>query len=315
MVEQEQQQKVPKTKYWKYVLIIVGILTFLITPIAYNKATEKCAIGEYENGFCKFEIKENQVCEGTVDKNICVIDAKGDLEDNKILLWLIGILIAFALIYFIFHYIKKPTIELEEREYKKFNPKQVKKEVEKYFLDEFDIPHQKNTKFNLKFWQKPEEEFVYQKGIFEWYDTHLPFIKSNGEWFFQGQVEINGSKKDGIYTILVSMAREAKEINEGLLRWSNQLFEYYKLDETQRPFYQPRTQSQKIYERLIQLGREDLLTQFAQKEAESLVEKTPTERMTQPQQIIQPQQFPQQQPYYPYQKRGYQQYQQKKRYY
>lgn len=300
--DQPQQQK--QTNYWKYILIIGGVLTLLIAPIAYNKTTEKCALGKYEEGFCKFEITEQQTCDGVIDKNVCIIDAKGDLENSKIIYIIFGLIGTGALIFLIYTFIKKPIIELEEAEYKKHNPKQVKKEIEKYFVEEFNIPYQKEKIFSIQFWKKPKEEIIYPKETFEWYDQHQPFIKNNGEWFFQGQLQINNTIYSGIYTILVSLARTAEEINDGLFRYANTFFEYYKLEESQKPFYQPRTQTQKIYERLIQLGREDLLTQFAEKEAESLAGKVPTDRVqSQFQQQI-PQQFPIQQPVYqPYQRR------------
>ena len=312
MPEDQPQQQKQQINYWKYILIIGGVLTLLITPIAYNKATEKCALGKYEGGFCKFEIQENQVCDGVIDKTICVIDAKGDLENPKVLYTIFGLIGSGILIFLIFKYIRKPIIELEEPEYKKYNPKQAKKEIEKYFVEEFNIPHQKYKKINLLFWKDSKEEIIYPEGIFEWYKHHQPFIKGNGEWFFQGQVEINNSNHNGVYTVLVSLARTFKEINEGLFRYGNTFFEYYKLDETHKPFYQGKTQRQKIYERLIQLGREDLLSQFAEKEAESLVTKAPVER-SQPtiQQI--PQQIPMRQPtyqrrYYPQRGYGYRRY-------
>ena len=78
-----------------------------------------------------------------------------------------------------------------------------------------------------------------------------------------------------------------------------------------KPFYQPRTERQKIYERLINLGREDLLTQLAEKEAESLITKIPSDRIPQqsPQFPAQQPQIPQQQyyrrPYQPYRRRYY----------
>ena len=311
MPEEQPQQK--QTNYWKYILIIGGVLTLLIAPIAYNKVTEKCALGKYEGGFCKFEIQENQVCDGTLDKNICVIDAKGDLENPKVIWTIFGLIGSGILIFLAYKYIRKPIIELEEQEYKKYNPKQARKEIEKYFVEEFDIPHQKTKKFSLQFWKESKEEITYPKETFEWYDHHQPFIKGNGEWFFQGQLQINNTIYAGVYTVLVSLARDIKDINEGLFRYSNTLFEYYKLDEAQKPYYQPRTQTQKIYERLIQLGREDLLTQFAEKEAEAIIGKVPTERVQPAIQQI-PQQVPIQQPssyqyqkrYYPY--RGYRRY-------
>ena len=226
MPEDQPQQQKQQINYWKYILITIAGLIIIITPIAYNKATEKCAIGKYESGFCKFKINENQICDGILDKNVCVIDAKGDLENTKVLYTIFGLIGSSILIFLIYKYIRKPLIELEEQEYKKHNPKQVKKEVEKYFVEEFSIPHQKEKKFSLQFWKNAKEEVTYPKETFEWYDQHQSFIKNNGEWFFQGQLQINNTIYSGVYTILVSLARTAEEINEGLFRYANTFFEH-----------------------------------------------------------------------------------------
>lgn len=319
MPQQPIQDEQPKEKknYWKWILITLGILALFIIPISYNKATEKCAIGKYEDGFCKSQVNETlikeglQTCDG-ITNSTCIIDAKGNLENPKLIYTIFILFGVITIIILIFKYIRKPTIELDSPEYKKYNPNIAKKAIERYFVEEFKIPHQTFQKFNLLFWKKSEDENItYPEGTFEWYDHHQPFIKSNGEWFFQAQLQINSKINSGIYTVLVSLARDLNEIHEGLFRWGRSLFEYYKLDEMHKPFYQPRTERQKIYERLINLGREDLLTQLAEKEAESLITKIPSDRIPQqsPQFPAQQPQIPQQQyyrrPYQPYRRRYY----------
>lgn len=298
MPEQQEKQVRSSTFNWWWVIIPLMFFFTIFGLIFFNKTTEKCGLGQYKEGFCVFAVTETLKCDGQQEENICKIDAKGELENPKLWYWFFALIGLIIVIYLSFRYIKKPVIELESSEYKKYNPEEVKKSIEKYFVKSFNLPYQLTTKKEkLKFW-KQKEDLNYNREDFDWYEHHQPFIKGNGEWFFQAQLHITSSIHTGIYTVLVSLARDLNEIEEGLFRWSKTLFEHYKLDEIQKPYYQPRTERQRVYERLISLGREDLLTQLAEREAEALVQKIPSEK---PQQItqVQPlQQVPIQQPFY-----------------
>lgn len=303
MPEEEKSKK--KKPYLKWIIIssvlVLGIISFFVS----NIVTEKCSIGELREGSCVFFVQENQICEGTLEGTLCSVDAKGWIERIPTTFWfiIVGVLGAVITAILLIIYYRRPVVEIEEKEYKNYDPKEAKKYIEKYLLDEFDVPYTE-----VRDWKGNIIKLNYEKRTFNWYKKQQPFIKSNKEWFFQGQLEVNNTIYAGVYTVLCSLARPidkySTELSNGFFFYENDSFDYVTLNENNKPIYQLRDARERLYQRLVDAGREELALQLQEQEVERVSRTTP--QPTTPEQQIQqpiPQYTQPYRRYHPYRRR------------
>lgn len=263
MVEQKEKRTITPTK------VIITLIIAVLLGFVLNKITEKCEVGNLENGQCVTE-------EG-------IVNAVGWFEGSKFwtrVAWVLGVL---TFMYVIYIYSNRKTATVEKLQLRKHTPNKAKKAMEKHFLNILKIPHE-NTKQGMKC----------EEGTFQWYKKGNPFTKPNREVFWEGQAQINNTPHQGIYSVRVSLNEELKDIEEGQFGWEKTLLEHFDMDELAKPIFQPLTPQERIAERLIQQGNVEALAEAQARAAEADIERfaKTTDDVKQTQVIVPQQQQP-----------------------